>query len=335
MRRHLFATAALIVVLGPTLGYAQQPAPRPAPPARPAQGPAPQAQAPASPSAGQPPAASSAAPVPDPVVARVGDRAIHQSDLAMAAAGLPEQYRTLPPQVLYPMLLDQVIDREALVIAARKQGLDKDPKVQEQMRLADDRVLQNALLSREIGPTLNEAAVRARYDQEFAGKPGPEEVHAEHILVPTKEEAEKVLAELKGGADFAELARKYSKDPAAANGGDLGWFKKGDMVPAFSDAAFSLKPGETVPEPVQTQFGWHVIKVLDKRQAPPPPFEQVQNDIRQQMIREGVTKVVADAKQGLQITRYNPDGSVPAPTPPASPGGGAAPAPTPATPPSR
>ena len=348
MRRHPAVPVAAVITLSALLGAVPapaQPAPqaprgqtpqRPAPnPASPGQGgqstPAP--ASPALPNPGQAPAATNAAPVPNPVVARVGDRVIHQSDLAAAAAGLPEQFRNLPPQVLYPMLLDQVIDREALVIAARKQGLDKDSKVQEQMRLADDRVLQNALLSRDVGPTLTEAAVRARYDQDIAGKPGIEEVHAQHILVPTKEQAEKIIAELKGGADFADLAKKYSTDPAAANGGDLGWFKKGDMVPAFADAAFNLKPGEVVQEPVQTQFGWHVIKVLDKRQSPPPPFEQVADQIRQTLIREGVGRAVANAKQGLQIVRYNPDGSVAAPAPDATPAPGAPATPgTPAAP---
>jgi peptidyl-prolyl cis-trans isomerase C len=358
MRRHLRSAipAAALVAVSALLGAARTAPAQPVAPAQPtarqqgqASPPAPANPAqsnPGQPNPGQPPgqaqAGTNAAPVPNPVLARVGDREIHQSDLAMAATGLPEQFRNLPPQVLYPMLLDQVIDREALVIAARKQGLENDPKVQEQFRLAQDRVLQNALLSREIGPTLTEAAVRARYDQEIAGKPGAEEAHAQHILVPTKEQAEKIIAELKGGADFAELAKKYSTDPAAANGGDLGWFKKDDMVPAFTDAAFGLKPGEFTQQPVQTQFGWHVIKLIDKRQAPPPPFEQVADQIRQTLIREGVAKAVTDAKKGLEIVRYNPDGSVAAPAPeatvpappsaaaPATQGGAAA---TPAIPP--
>jgi len=338
MRRNSAAAAALVAasaLLAAGHASAQQPYPgQQSPHSPPAQHPAqgqpsqggqprqgaasPAPASPGLPNPGQAPAATNAAPVPNPVVARIGDKVIHQSDLAQAAAGVPQQFRNLPPQVLYPMLLDQVIDREALVISARKQGLEKDPVVQEQMSLADDRVLQNALLSREIGPTLTEAAVHARYDQEFAGKPGVEEVHAEHILVPTKEQAEKVIAELKGGADFAALAKKYSTDPAAANGGDLGWFKKGDMVPAFADAAFSLKPGDVTQQPVQTQFGWHVIKVLDKRQAPPAPFEQVAEQIRQTLIREGVANAVTEAKKGLTIVRYNPDGSVATPSPEAT-----------------
>ena len=302
MRRILLTTAISAALLGSA--YAQQPAPA-----------SPPAEAPAN---------GANAAVPNPVLAKVGDREIHQADLAAAAQGLPEQYRNLPPQVLYPMLLDQVIDREALVMQARKEGLQDDPKVQDQMRAADDRVLQNALLSRDVGPTLTEATVRAQYDKEYAGKPGPEEVHAQHVLVDSKEKAEKILEQLKSGADFAELAKKNSSDPGAANGGDLGWFKKGDMVPAFADAAFSLKPGEVDPQPVQTQFGWHVIKVLGKRQAPPPAFEQVQDQIRQQLIRDGVQKAVAEAKKGVQIVKYNPDGTVAPPSADVTPQGGAA-----------
>ncbi len=316
MRRFLLA-AVLTPALGAVPVWAQQPTT-----------PAPTSPAPASPAPANPGPASPA-PVPNPVIARVGNREIHQSDLRAVAATLPEQLRSMPPQVLYPMLLDQLVDRTAIVIEARKEKLQADPAVKEQMRAADDRVLQNALLTREVGPSLNVDAVRAIYNKDYANKAGPEEVHAEHILVPTKDQADKIIAELKGGAKFADLAKKYSKDPGAANGGDLGWFKKGDMVPAFSDVAFALKPGEVAPQPVKTQFGWHVIKVLGHRQAPPPKFAQVEGEIRQQLIREGVAKAVTKAKRGLTIVRYNPDGTVPSAKPPTATPGAA----TPATPP--
>jgi peptidyl-prolyl cis-trans isomerase C len=298
---------------GPAL--AQAPASPPAPTT------APPTSAPAS------PGAAAAAPA-DPVVAKVNGQPIHLSELNQAAQSLPPQLRGIPPQTLFPMLLDQQIDRKALVQEARKTGLDKDPAVQRQMALAEDSALQSALLSKQVGPTVTEEAIRARYDKEMADKPGQEEVHARHILVPTEEEAKKVIAELKKGADFATLAKQYSKDPGAAQGGDLGWFKKDEMVPAFSAAAFALKPGQVSDKPVKTEFGWHVIKLEEKRHAEPPTFEQAHDGLRQKMIQEGVQKAVQQARAEVTVEKFNMDGSPQRPTDTAQPP--AAPAPAPA-----
>ncbi len=276
--------------------------------------------------AATPAAAADAAGTADPVVATVNGAEIHASDVRDAMSGLPEEYRSLPPNMLFPMMLDQLIDRKALVLMAQKDGLDKDPQVARQIAHAEDSALQNALLSKEVGPSVTEAQVRARYDATIANKPGDEEVHARHILVAKEDDAKKIIAELKGGADFAELAKKNSTDPGAAQGGDLGWFKKGDMLPEFSAAAFALQPGQITDTPVHTQYGWHVIKVEGRRQAPPPTFEQARDQLRQDMIQEGVRKVVAQARQGLKIDRFNPDGSVPKPTDSAVPPAAAAPA---------
>ena len=186
-----------------------------------------------------------AQPPADPVVAKVDGQPIHLSDLKDAAQALPENVRGMPSQTLYPMLLDQLIDGRALVAEARKSGLDKDPTVQRQVAAAEDRALQTAMLSKEVGPSVTDEAVHARYDQDIAGKPGEEEVHARHILVESEAEAKKIIAQLKGGGDFAALAKQYSKDPSGAQqGGDLGFFKKDEMVPEFATAAFALQPGQ-------------------------------------------------------------------------------------------
>ena len=268
----------------------------------------------AAPQAAPAPAAAAgtiAAPLADPIIAKVNDHAIRQSDVQAAAATLPENARGMPPQVLLPMLLDQVIDGQALLIEARKSGLDKDPVVSRQMTDASDRALQSALIGREVGPTLTEAAIRARYDRDIAGKPGEEEVHARHILVADEAEAKKIIAELKKGGDFAALAKKYSTDPGGAQGGDLGFFRKEEMVPEFANAAFAMKPGEISSVPVHTQFGWHVIKLEERRTAPPPSFEQSHDQLRQKMIQEGVQAVIAKARAEVKVERFNMDGSVP------------------------
>ena len=258
--------------------------------------------------------AQTAAPTPgapaDPVVAKVNGQPIHLSDLKDAAQSLPENLRGVPPQTLYPMLLDQLIDGRALVAEARKTGIDKDPDVQRQIVAAEDRALQSAMLSKEIGPSITDAALHALYDKEIAGKPGEEEVHAKHILVDNEDQAKKIIADLKGGADFAALAKQYSKDPSAAQqGGDLGFFKKDEMVPAFADAAFALQPGQISPTPVHTQFGWHVIMVVARRQDQPPTFEQARDELRQQVIKEGVKKAVAQARADVPVEKFNLDGS--------------------------
>jgi peptidyl-prolyl cis-trans isomerase C len=287
----------------------------------------------ATPPAAAPPAAPpAAAPAPnDPVLAIVNGQEIHASDVAEAAQSVPEQMRSVPPNVLYPMVLDQLIDRKALVAEAQKMGLPKDPAVQRQITRAEDQALQNALLSREIGPSITEAAIKAKYDADYANKPAETEIHAHHILVATEDEAKQVIAELKKGGDFAALAKQHSTDPGGQQGGDLGWFKKSEMVPEFADAAFALKPGETSQTPVKTQFGWHVIHVDEVRQAPPPTLEQVHDEIRQQLISEGVQKVLTTARADVKIERFNMDGTPVKPTdtavPPPAPAAKASPVP--------
>ena len=245
----------------------------------------------------------------DPVVVRVDGAEIHASDVQDAMQGLPGDYRNMPPQALYPALLEQLIDRKAVGVLARKQGLERDPEVQHDMARAQEEALQSALFHREIGPLVSDAAVRARYDHDIAGKPGEPEVHARHILVANEADATAIIAEIKKGGDFAAIAKARSSDPGGAQGGDLGWFKKGDMLPEFSEVAFALKPGEIAPKPVQTRYGWHVIKVEERRIAPPPSFEQAREELRNQMIQESVQKLVATARAGVKVEKFNPDGS--------------------------
>jgi peptidyl-prolyl cis-trans isomerase C len=247
---------------------------------------------------------------PDPVLAKVNGQPIHASDLKAAAETLPPQARAMPPQQLYPLLLDQLVDAQALLVEAKKTGLDKDPEVQRSMQMAGDRTLASALLNKVVRPQVTDEAVKARYDQESANKTGDTEVHARHILVSDEATAKKIIAELKKGSDFAALSKQYSKDPgASAQGGDLGFFKKTDMVPEFADAAFALKDKEITPAPVKTQFGWHVIQTLERRTTQPPSFEQQRDEIRQKMVQAAVQKEVAQARSQVTVETFNADGS--------------------------
>ena len=246
----------------------------------------------------------------DPVVATVAGEPIRLSDVRDAMAGLPPQAQQMPPQTVFPYVLDQIVDARILVQAARKAGLDKDPAVQRQMAAASERVLQTAILHREIDPLLTDAALKARFDKDNAGKVGEEEVHARHILVEDEATAKKVTAELKKGGDFAALSKQYSKDPgASAQGGDLGFFKKGDMVPEFSVAVFALKDGQITDAPVKTQFGYHIIQRIERRVAAPPSFEESRDELRQKVVQETVQAAVAKARVGIAVEKFNMDGS--------------------------
>ena len=266
------------------------------------------------------PAAPPIAAAPaNPVVARVGTEEIHATDLLALAHALPPSMQHLPQATLYPLLLTQAVDRAALSQLARKEGLDKHPQVASAMKIAAEAALQNALLTKVVAPQVTPAEVRAAYEKEYAGKPGPEEVHARHILVKTKAEAEAIIAELNKGASFSKLAQKDSIDGSAPQGGDLGFFTKDKMVAPFADAAFALKPGQWTEKPVHTQFGWHVIKVIARRRQPAPTYTQVADQIRQKMIAKAVQDEVALARKGLKVQVFNPDGSVPSVTDTAKP----------------
>ena len=261
-----------------------------------------------------------AQPAADPVLATVNGEPIHLSDVKDAADTLPPQARGMPPQQLYPLLLDQLIDARALLVEAQRTGMDKDPEVQRVMRMAQERALESAFLNKTIRPQVTDEAVKARYEADVAGKPAAPEIHARHILVSDEATAKKIIAELKKGGDFAALSKQYSKDPgAAAQGGDLGFFKQGDMVPEFAAVAFALKDNEVSPTPVKTQFGWHVIQVLGRRTAEAPSFDQQRDQLRQTMAQAAVQQEVEAARTAVKVEKFNMDGSTPRATDTAEP----------------
>lgn len=252
-----------------------------------------------------------ATPPGDPVVARVDGEPILLSDLAAAAQELPDELRAAPPQTLYPLLLDQLVAARAVTAAARRAHLDEDPDVRARVRRAEEQELQQAWLSREIASRVTDAAIRARYDRDIAGRPQEEEVHARHILVPTESEARAALAEIRGGADFTAVAQRRSTGPGAREGGDLGFFRRGDMVPEFAEAAFAIQPGQVGENPVRSPFGWHVILVVERRRAAAPSFEEAAPAIRQQLLEAEVQAAVERARAEARVERFNLDGSAP------------------------
>jgi peptidyl-prolyl cis-trans isomerase C len=245
----------------------------------------------------------------DPVIGSVDGKLLYLSDLTRVTNTLPEQMRSMPFDSVMPVLLDRIIDHEALTLTARRAGLDRKPEIQREMRAAADLVLERAYLSQIVPAQVTEAAIVAHYNRQYANRPATDEVRARHILVGTEAEAKSVLDELKKGGDFAAIARVVSKDPDGKQGGDLGFFRRDQVWPAFADAAFSLRPGQVGQVPVHNEFGWHVIKVEERRLVAPPTLSEVREQIRQELTDQTVQAAIADSRRQMIIHKFNLDGS--------------------------
>jgi peptidyl-prolyl cis-trans isomerase C len=244
----------------------------------------------------------------DPVVAKVDGVEIRRSELIIAAEGLPQQYRQIPMQMLYAPLLNQLIDRKLIAIEADKAKLADDPEIQKRLAVQRERVLQEAFLARELKTKVTDARLKAQYKKTSKDGDRETEVRARHILVDNEAEAKKLSTEAKAGGDFAAMAKAKSKDPGAANGGDLGYFKREQMVPEFATAAFALKPGE-ISSPVKSPYGWHVIKIEDRRQAAPPSFEASVDELREQVAEEVVTEMLAGLRSKAKVETFTLEGT--------------------------
>ena len=245
----------------------------------------------------------------NPVVAIVDGMKIYMSDIQADAQSAPAQVQQLPPNQLFPLLVNQEVDRKALLVAAQKEGLQNNPDVAKAMQNAANIRLENAYVQEKVAPQVTDTAVQAAYNRDYAGKPGPEQVEARHILVQTQAQAQDIINQLNKGANFAKLAEKDSIDPGAKNGGELGWFSQDEMVPAFATAAFALQPGQYTKTPVQTQFGWHVILCEGKRTAPTPALADVQDQIKQKLADQAVQATLDQARSQVQVQIFNADGT--------------------------
>jgi peptidyl-prolyl cis-trans isomerase C len=240
----------------------------------------------------------------DPVVAKVNGKSILQSEvLALRdemAAQMP-QIMSVPMERLLPGLTQQAVDNRILADAAKAAGMEKDPEVKKQLALIQDELIKRAFLSREVEKQVTDEDVRKVYDEQVASFVPEDEIHARHILLKTEDEAKAVISKLEGGADFAELAKSESTGPSGVSGGDLGFFTKDAMVPEFAEAAFAMKPGEISKAPVQTQFGWHVIKVEETRKTEAPSFEDSKEQLRQQMAQAAMVNVLDGLRKKAKI----------------------------------
>jgi peptidyl-prolyl cis-trans isomerase C len=257
-----------------------------------------------------PPSALAPSPLPPPntVVARVDGTELRLSDVEAAQQNLPPQAQKLPLDQIYPMLLDRLVDGMLITEAGRKEHLEQNPELQVRLKRYEDRLIQEAYLNQAIKAAETEDQLKARYQTFAKDKAGKEEVHAQHILVKTEDEAKSVIAELDKGADFGELAKKYSTDPSASSGGDLGYFGHDDMVKAFTDAAFALPKGQYTKTPVKTEFGWHVIKVEDRRAGKPPSFEEAREQLSRDLAHEIIDAKLQGLRGAAKIEEFGLDG---------------------------
>ena len=245
----------------------------------------------------------------DPVIAIVNGTELTRSDLEASYRSLPQQYRQAPLDAIFEPLLERMIDGQLVLEAAKADNLADDPAVVAAIKIASENVLREAAINRAVEAATTDEALQAAYDTRKAAPDFSfEEVHARHILVEEEAEARAIITTLDGGADFAELAAEKSTGPSGPNGGDLGYFKKDAMVPEFGEAAFAMAIGAHSQEPVQTQFGWHVIKVEDKRTSV-PSFEETEPQLREEIARDSVAKFLETIRAGAEITRFNADGS--------------------------
>ena len=245
----------------------------------------------------------------DPILAIVDGAAIRRSDMQSLQRALPAQFQQMPLEMLFPMLIDRMVDAKLLAIAGRRDNLQNEPELRARVATYEERLIQDAYLTRRIAAAATEEAVQARYRKFVAENPAETEVSARHILVASEQKAREILGALGRGGDFAKLAADNTLDPSGKDsGGDLGFFKKGDMVPEFSEMAFSLKEGQTADRPVKTQFGWHVIRV-DKVRTVAQSLDDLRDEITNQISQEVVSAEVDRLRSGAKIKRFNFDGT--------------------------
>lgn len=236
----------------------------------------------------------------DPVVARVNGDEVRRSEVLTLASRLPPQYQSQIVQI-YPLLVQRVIDFRLAGRAGREAGLAENEEVKRRTKAAEREAIRDLYLEQKIEAGVTEETLKARYEEMVEETPPVTERKARHILLETEDAAKEVIAELDEGADFAELAKEHSTGPSAEQGGDLGYFTSDQMVPEFSQAAEKLEPGEYSEEPVKSEFGWHVIKVEDRREKPAPSFDELEPQLREEASRAIMDGLIKELRSQAEI----------------------------------
>ena len=240
-----------------------------------------------------------------PIVANVNNEDISLETMIHAMNELPPEIQSQPFMSYYEDLLERVIDIKLFAQEGKKMKLNEEPSVRAAIDFVIEKVLMQAFLSKYVQENIKEENLKASYNNFIADETSREEIKASHILMDTESEAIDVINMLNNGDDFAELAKNKSTGPSGPSGGDLGWFKRGQMVPPFEKAAFSLNKNEISQRPVQTQFGWHVIKIFDKRIPEAPSYENMKSKLIQDLERKIVSKKIQDLRNDALIEKLS------------------------------
>lgn len=246
----------------------------------------------------------------DPVVARVNGAEIHRSDVEREVQMLGPQAQQVPLQMLYPQVLQRMVATKLVSAQGYAQKLQNSDEVKSKMKDAEMQIVAEAYVHKTVQPRITDAKIKARYDELAAKYKPQDEVRARHILVKTEDAANDILKQLKDGADFAKLATDKSEDKGSAKqGGDLGYFAHDAMVKPFADAAFGMKVGEVSDKPVKTDFGYHIIKVEDKRKSSAPPLAEVKDQIVNKLGQEETDALVKELQAKAKVEKFNLDGT--------------------------
>ena len=243
------------------------------------------------------------------IVATVDGKPIFLSEIIGMAQRLPEQYRKMSLEAVYPSLLTRAIDSKLVTLEGRRAGFSKDPDVKKRLLDVEDQIISEIFLTKTIGSQVTEEALQKIYSETKSEMASGDQIKARHILLDSEEKAMEIIKKLQAGGEFAKLASEYSTGPSAASGGDLGWFGEGQMVPEFSKAAFALNPGDIVTKPVKTQFGWHIILVEDRKVSAPPSFDEAKEQLASTMSQKLLKELIETLRTKAKILRFQADGT--------------------------
>lgn len=237
-------------------------------------------------------------------VATVNGRAITEAELKTAEAEMGDALANIPAEQRRDQLIDYLVSVRLLSDAARKEKLDAAPDYAQRRAFNEDKMLMEMLMRDKVAKAVTPEAIKAFYQERLKSVKPEEEVRARHILLENEDQAKKAIADINGGKKFEEAAKELSKDPGSAKeGGDLGYFTKDRMVPEFSKAAFEAPVGKLIPTPVKSQFGWHVIKVEDRRKQMPPDLAAVEPQIRMFLTRKAQGDLVTELRKTAKIEK--------------------------------
>ncbi len=252
----------------------------------------------------------------DRVVATVEGDQVLMSDVETAFQTLPREVRSNGIAALYNRILERIIQQKIVIKRAREAKVNEREEAKRRLRVLENQVIHDLFLIEQVDAQLDENELRRQYDEWAKSNPPTEEVRARHILVETEAEAREIIKLVASGTPFSELAKTRSKGPSSVQGGDLGWFTRGRMVPEFEQAAFALQANQFTADPIRTEFGWHVILVEDRRAIPTPGFDVVRPRLVEQMGQEMAFRIADEMVRASDVQRYDMGGNpMPAPAP--------------------